>query len=388
MPSLTAALLRAGSGALRGDRTRRDREEEQRQVMVAEQRQQDQMAMQREMQAASLQSMREAQAAREREEARRGQLDLRDAHDRGERDVGDVAREGRTFSNMTAAMPTPMAGAAAGVLGAGMQGLAAKPTYSIAGKGLVKVAQSSAEMKAERDAKALAARDAAEATRAEGLLKTKRAWDVEDREDDQKHRTGLTAMQIAASQERAGQRRSTPQDFTASRQLRVEYEKAIAPHRGVAQALSDLQASINAPPSAQGDIALTFKFMKSLDPTSTVREGEYATAKNAGSIPDRIKNMYNQARNGQFLTPQQRLEMLKVAQGRAAGMRPAVQREMQRFGQMAEEFGLDPRHVVFDPYGEAEEKVETPASFKPRDVPAGTSVPVKPPLTSYRRGRP
>jgi hypothetical protein len=35
--------------------------------------------------------------------------------------------------------------------------------------------------------------------------------------------------------------------------------------------------------------------MKMLDPTSVVREGEFATAQNAASIPIKIVNMYNKA---------------------------------------------------------------------------------------------
>ena len=38
-------------------------------------------------------------------------------------------------------------------------------------------------------------------------------------------------------------------------------------------------------PDAAGDMALIFSYMKMLDPNSTVREGEYATAQDAGSIP-------------------------------------------------------------------------------------------------------
>lgn len=184
----------------------------------------------------------------------------------------------------------------------------------------------------------------------------------------------------------------TSTDFTASRQLRGEFEKAIAPHRLTASALTDLQASISAPPSAQGDIALVYKFMRSLDPTSTVREGEFASAKNAGGIPDRIRNAYNSAVNGQFLTPQQRTEMLKVAQSRAAAMRPQLQREMSRFGGMAEKFGLDSADVVFDPYGEAEGSAPLPSSgiLTPRGgAPTRQAPPTgqRPPLSSYEGRR-
>ena len=66
-------------------------------------------------------------------------------------------------------------------------------------------------------------------------------------------------------------------------------------------------------PSAAGDIALIFGFMKMLDPTSTVREGEFATAANAGSVPQRIWAMYNRLRAGERLEEEQREDFAKQA---------------------------------------------------------------------------
>ncbi len=55
-------------------------------------------------------------------------------------------------------------------------------------------------------------------------------------------------------------------------------------------------------PSAAGDIALIFSFMRALDPASTVREGEFATAQNAAGIPERVRAQYNKAINGERLS--------------------------------------------------------------------------------------
>ena len=45
--------------------------------------------------------------------------------------------------------------------------------------------------------------------------------------------------------------------------------------------------------SAAGDLSMIFTYMKVLDPTSVVREGEQATAQNAAGIPERTRNLYN-----------------------------------------------------------------------------------------------
>jgi len=51
-----------------------------------------------------------------------------------------------------------------------------------------------------------------------------------------------------------------------------------------------------------GDVALVFNFMKTLDPRSTVREGEFAQASQAGGIEQTFLNAYNKAREGVLLT--------------------------------------------------------------------------------------
>lgn len=48
-------------------------------------------------------------------------------------------------------------------------------------------------------------------------------------------------------------------------------------------------------------ISMVYKFMKSLDPTSVVREGEFATAANSGGVPEAVLNFYNKVRTGERL---------------------------------------------------------------------------------------
>lgn len=61
-------------------------------------------------------------------------------------------------------------------------------------------------------------------------------------------------------------------------------------------------------PTAAGDIGMIFAFMKMHDPTSVVREGEFATAQNAAGVPERVINIYNAALKGTRLSPEQRLD--------------------------------------------------------------------------------
>ena len=50
---------------------------------------------------------------------------------------------------------------------------------------------------------------------------------------------------------------------------------------------------------------MVFKFMKALDPTSVVREGEFATAENSAGVPEALRNTYNKLMEGGRLGPKQ-----------------------------------------------------------------------------------
>ena len=67
------------------------------------------------------------------------------------------------------------------------------------------------------------------------------------------------------------------------------------------------------------DISIVFKFMKALDPESVVREGEFATAANAGGIPVKVTNFYNKIIEGQLLTPELRDSFIDAARDAVEG---------------------------------------------------------------------
>ena len=63
-----------------------------------------------------------------------------------------------------------------------------------------------------------------------------------------------------------------------------------------------------------GDLARIFAFMKAIDPTSVVREGEQASAANAGGVPSAIWSIYNKALGAGKLSPQLRAEFTREAE--------------------------------------------------------------------------
>lgn len=65
--------------------------------------------------------------------------------------------------------------------------------------------------------------------------------------------------------------------------------------------------------TAAGDLSLIFAYMKILDPNSTVREGEFANAQNAGGVDDKIRNLYNKVMKGTRLSDRQRKDFVNNA---------------------------------------------------------------------------
>jgi len=99
-------------------------------------------------------------------------------------------------------------------------------------------------------------------------------------------------------------------------------------------------------PTGADDIALIFGFMKTVDPGSVVREGEFATAENSAGVPGRVRNLYNAALEGLRLTPEQRINFLTAAQSQ---VEPLVARQQvleQTYTGISERGDLNVENVV------------------------------------------
>jgi hypothetical protein len=66
--------------------------------------------------------------------------------------------------------------------------------------------------------------------------------------------------------------------------------------------------------SGVGDIAIVYGYMKLLDPTSVVREGEFATAEQVGGAAQQFLGLYNRLMEGERLTPEMRTQFTASAE--------------------------------------------------------------------------
>ncbi len=146
-----------------------------------------------------------------------------------------------------------------------------------------------------------------------------------------------------------------PKIFSNEKDLRGEFQAQVKPYVELGQAYQKIETAAKNP-SPAGDIALVYGFMKVLDPGSVVREGEFATAQNAGSVPDSVRNMYNKALSGERLGEKVRTDFLQQARNIVESQRVMSNDLMARYIDVAKNYKLDPNQVVFDPF----KRVQTP----------------------------
>lgn len=114
------------------------------------------------------------------------------------------------------------------------------------------------------------------------------------------------------------------------------FGKASSSYEGLRRAVESSRTK----PSGANDIAIVFSFMHTIEPTSTVREGEFATAENSGGIPAQVRNLYNKVVSGQRLPQEQREEFLKTADGNLAGHATVADRLRGRYLDDAQRLGV------------------------------------------------
>lgn len=102
--------------------------------------------------------------------------------------------------------------------------------------------------------------------------------------------------------------------------------------------------------TAAGDMGLIFSLMKVYDPSSTVREGEYATASNSGSAPQQVMNWYNKVQTGEKLQPEQRAQFLETMAEAAQVQHQKLMGTANQYSSIAKKRGLDPEEVVAPNY--------------------------------------
>lgn len=162
-------------------------------------------------------------------------------------------------------------------------------------------------------------------------------------------------------------------DNKGANELMDDYRAESSNFKVQAQSMRAIQAAA-ADPSPAGDMALIFSYMKVLDPTSTVREGEQASVRNAGNVPERVRAQWNALITGAgSLDPRQRADILNRAGRLFVRARDNQIQTEEEFIGIAQRRGVDPSKFMVDYMGDLRNM--DPASYAPPQADTGAMPP-------------
>lgn len=166
----------------------------------------------------------------------------------------------------------------------------------------------------------------------------------------------ISAHQASAQKDRAaaraaslppGQRPLTNEQIDNEAKVRGEYTGQLKDFTTVRDAFGRVAAAAE-DPSAAGDLALIFNYMKMLDPASVVREQEFANAQNAAGVPERVRAYFNSVQSGQRLTDATRADFLDRAARLYSTQLESANRTREVYKGLAGNYGFDSERVAPD----------------------------------------
>jgi hypothetical protein len=144
------------------------------------------------------------------------------------------------------------------------------------------------------------------------------------------------------------QNRSKLFDQTSGLRDEFEKRKPVAYWNMMSGFYEDLIGKVESPGGAT-DMAIVFRYMKLLDPTSAVREKEYATAANIGGVPAWIGALFNHVKGSGQLEAGQRAEFLRASKVLYDGAKERYQNEVENYTGLVDSYDMDVNQVIIQP---------------------------------------
>jgi hypothetical protein len=94
------------------------------------------------------------------------------------------------------------------------------------------------------------------------------------------------------------------------------------------------------------DIALVFSYMKLIDPTSSVQQGEQANAANAGGVPARVWGYYNSLRGEGTMDQETRDQFVAAATDIYNNAKTPYDTAVEYYTGLSSQLGYDPTQVI------------------------------------------
>jgi len=120
--------------------------------------------------------------------------------------------------------------------------------------------------------------------------------------------------------------------------------------------------------TTQSDINIVYGLAKLYDPTSVVREGEYATVANSPNIPEKIKGYAQFLAGGGRLSEETKKQILAEAKGRIGSYEGEVRKAKTSYEGIAKKRGMDPANVFTDM---GDMSLDAKPAANPKPIPYG-----------------
>jgi hypothetical protein len=158
--------------------------------------------------------------------------------------------------------------------------------------------------------------------------------------------------------------------FSRERDTRKDYdsEAVVKGYKGIRDSYERIRASAMTD-SGPGDVGLIYNYMKMIDPGAVVREGDFATAENAGGIDNTIRTLYNRIVDGERLTPELRQQFVTAAEKLYGEASANLTDTNQRYSDIATDWQIDPSRVVVAP-----EQYPPLKLGEKRELPSGVTI--------------
>lgn len=159
--------------------------------------------------------------------------------------------------------------------------------------------------------------------------------------------TDYQRAQLAAEAAQAANGPATP-EFGDTWRMREAFEKR-AQGFEEAQRQYFMMGDLAKDSTGASDIALGFAFFKTIDPTSTVREGEFAAAASAMGLNAALVQNFARLDKGEKFSPQLRQDLLQAAGHAYNQQAQDIQGLYEREAAFAGRMGVDPSLIVRNP---------------------------------------
>ena len=130
-----------------------------------------------------------------------------------------------------------------------------------------------------------------------------------------------------------------------SGELRDEFNALTKDFRAVQDAHTKITTTS---PTGAGDMSLLYNYVKLLDPTSVVRESEFAAAAASGSFGERVQTAVNKVMTGQRLDANLRKDFINEASNLYKAQKAGADRIKDQYTNMAKRAKLNPEDVIVD----------------------------------------